>query len=49
MIRETYHRNKAKLEVEGLDDAKRVILIFDFDKKRLYNQDGKVLDDFLNY
>lgn len=39
MIKETFHRNKGKLEVESLDKKIRKIHIFDFDKKRIFTQD----------
>lgn len=39
MIKETFYKNKGKLEVESLDSNERKIFIFDYDKKKFFVQD----------
>lgn len=38
-IKETFHQNKGKLNVESLNKNGRKILIFDYDKKQVFIQD----------
>lgn len=38
-IKETFHQNKAKLEVESLDEKERKTFIFDYDKRLVFVRD----------